>query len=437
MSKTFPAFFSSAFEDNRKPYDYQQRLANEPCISRLISVPTGLGKTAAVVLTWLWNRQNKVAFASVETISSSWPRRLVYCLPMRTLVEQTRDEARKWIAELVKAGMIKGEPPKVHILMGGEEANEWDLYPEEDAILIGTQDMLLSRALNRGYGMSRYRWPMHFGLLNNDCLWVLDETQLMGPALWTSAQLDWMRLDRFRSFKPCVTWWMSATLGTAFFDTLDRTNANTAHPTPLCLSPEEEANLPVLRAIRSVQRYVPPKGPTKAKSKDKPSPREQLEVFAATLATAINAEHQAGNLSLIVCNRVLHAQIIREVLARIVDSNIEVLLLTSRFRRQDRQDTLRKITDFEKLRKDGKPHPGLILVSTQVIEAGFDISSARLWTEACPWASFLQRLGRLNRDAKLNAASPKATVFEVPAQKGDVAPYEPADVKLGIQLVDS
>ena len=39
----------------------------------------------------------------------------------------------------------------------------------------------LSRALNRGYGMSRYRWPMHFGLLNNDCLWVLDETQLMGP----------------------------------------------------------------------------------------------------------------------------------------------------------------------------------------------------------------------------------------------------------------
>ena len=40
--------------------------------------------------------------------------------------------------------------------------------------------MLLSRALNRGYGMSRYRWPMHFGLLNNDCLWVMDEVQLMG-----------------------------------------------------------------------------------------------------------------------------------------------------------------------------------------------------------------------------------------------------------------
>jgi hypothetical protein len=48
--------------------------------------------------------------------------------------------------------------------------------------------MLLSRALNRGYGMSRYRWPMHFGLLNNDCLWVMDEVQLMGSGLTTSLQ---------------------------------------------------------------------------------------------------------------------------------------------------------------------------------------------------------------------------------------------------------
>jgi len=56
--------------------------------------------------------------------------------------------------------------------MGGEQTEDWDLQPESDAILVGTQDMLLSRLLNRGYGMSRYRWPMQFGLLGNDCLWV-------------------------------------------------------------------------------------------------------------------------------------------------------------------------------------------------------------------------------------------------------------------------
>jgi len=43
-------------------------------------------------------------------------------------------------------------------------------------------DALCAAAINRGYGMSRYRWPMHFGSLNNDCLWVMDETQLMGVA---------------------------------------------------------------------------------------------------------------------------------------------------------------------------------------------------------------------------------------------------------------
>ena len=59
--------------------------------------------------------------------------------------------------------------------MGGEDAGDWDVQPERDAVLVGTQDMLLSRLLNRGYGMSRYRWPMHLGLLGNDCLWVMDE----------------------------------------------------------------------------------------------------------------------------------------------------------------------------------------------------------------------------------------------------------------------
>jgi CRISPR-associated endonuclease/helicase Cas3 len=37
----------------------------------------------------------------------------------------------------------------VHVLVGGGEADDWEPYPEREAILIGTQDMLLSRALNR------------------------------------------------------------------------------------------------------------------------------------------------------------------------------------------------------------------------------------------------------------------------------------------------
>ncbi len=79
--------------------------------------------------------------------------------------------------------------------MGGVDTEEWHLAPEEPAILIGTQDMLLSRALNRGYAASRFHWPIDFGLLNNDCLWVFDEPQLMANGLSTSAQLAGLRID--------------------------------------------------------------------------------------------------------------------------------------------------------------------------------------------------------------------------------------------------
>lgn len=76
----FDAFFQEA--TGKTPYAYQTSLAKAPVESRLINVPTGCGKTAAVILAWLWQRKEN---------PDRTPRRLVYCLPMRTLVEQTRD----------------------------------------------------------------------------------------------------------------------------------------------------------------------------------------------------------------------------------------------------------------------------------------------------------------------------------------------------------
>ena len=53
----FKLFFEGA--TGNAPYDYQARLASGDdgvrCKSQLISIPTGLGKTAAVVLARLWN----------------------------------------------------------------------------------------------------------------------------------------------------------------------------------------------------------------------------------------------------------------------------------------------------------------------------------------------------------------------------------------------
>lgn len=46
MSASFLDFFKAA-TGKSEPYVYQESLASLPCKSRLISVPTGLGKTAA------------------------------------------------------------------------------------------------------------------------------------------------------------------------------------------------------------------------------------------------------------------------------------------------------------------------------------------------------------------------------------------------------
>jgi CRISPR-associated endonuclease/helicase Cas3 len=84
---TFEQFFEAATDHT--PYDYQRRLAGggagRACESQLINVPTGLGKTAAVVLAWLWNRLAPSINPQPSTLNQWRPRRLVYCLPMRTL----------------------------------------------------------------------------------------------------------------------------------------------------------------------------------------------------------------------------------------------------------------------------------------------------------------------------------------------------------------
>jgi CRISPR-associated endonuclease/helicase Cas3 len=438
-SMKFDDFFELVTGCDQGPFDYQRRLAGgdfgTPCQSQLINIPTGLGKTAAVVLAWLWNR--------VELKKENWPRRVVYCLPMRTLVEQTRNNVRSW---LEKSGDLEWNKTDshngkvgLHILMGGEERekNPWDIYPEESAILIGTQDMLLSRALNRGYGMSRYRWPMHFGLLNNDCLWVMDETQLMGPGLWTSGQLDWMRHHRFSVIKPCVTWWMSATNSPAFLDTPDRRNEKIVLPPVIEVGNDKKA-LSRLNPSRPLSFWEDAAPESKSKKKG-----VRAVDFNAALASAIRSEHTPGTLSLIVCNSVRAAQELYRTLG-----GDDAILLTSRFRRRDRKANIERLLAFEEQRKAaGKVSgddtllgsSGLICVSTQVVEAGVDISARSLWTEAAPWPSMLQRLGRLNRDGRADGKA-KAFVFVWPGKgkkgKGQSSgPYEANDIEASLKLL--
>ena len=96
--------------------------------------------------------------------------------------------------------------------------------------------MLLSRALMRGYDMSRYQWPVYFAWLHNEALWVFDEVQLMGPGLKTSAQLGAFRQNIGLSLRS-RSLWVSTTLKRDWLRTVDFDLALTI---PLALSEEEK-----------------------------------------------------------------------------------------------------------------------------------------------------------------------------------------------------
>jgi CRISPR-associated endonuclease/helicase Cas3 len=368
-----------------EPYEYQRELATRETPPEVIEVPTGAGKTFAALIPWLADPAS--------------PRRLVYALPMRSLVEQTASVVRDALARLGETERIP-----VHVLMGGVEPADWRRAPDQRMILVGTIDMLLSRALNRGYGESRFMWPVSFGLLNSDCRWVFDEVQLMGPARTTSAQLAGLR-RALGTALACETLWMSATVDIETLETVDHrlrgdvvrlTDADRAG----ALATRLNATKTVVRADLNGAK--------------------QAELGKRIASLALD-HHVPGRRTLVVVNRVETAQDVHAALSKRRGADAPALALVhSRFRPPERAARM-----AEALAEPGPS--GTIVVATQVVEAGIDMSSACLITETAPFSSMVQRLGRCNRAGELD----DATVVWLDRGSLDpkaAAPYDPADL---------
>jgi len=329
---------------------------------------------------------------------------------MRVLVEQTDQEIRRTLQamNLLWEGGDHNGKVGVHCLMGGFNSGEWHLYPEHPAVLIGTQDMLLSRAMNRGYASPRARWPMEFGLLNYDCLWVMDEVQLMDVGLATSAQLQAFRCDDAaigRSLRPCNTWWMSATLQHEW----------------LKKSPDTTAMAHKLAPIK-----IPASGRTGHLWDDVRKHCHMQKIKNANeLTRLISVEHQNAGFgesgpTLAVVNTVERALKTYETLCKdktLKSEGTDVRLVHSRFRPAERSSWR---TEFLN-RQACTPGTNRIIVATQVVEAGVDISAAVLITELAPWANLVQRFGRSARwggDASVIVADPS------PKDDKEAVPYK-------------
>ena len=309
---------------------------------------------------------------------------------MRVLVEQTHEGIATWLNQLGLENEVN-----LHVLMGGEDRRDsgWRLTPERDAIIVGTIDMVISRALNRGYGESRWSWPIDFGLFNNGCHFIFDEVQLMGPALPTSRQLSGLR-RALGTAAPCSSTWMSATVDPDALRTVD--------------APDLGAEIGLGESDRT--------GPL-ALRLNAPKRIEQVtlqnEQYAVSVATEISQRHRPGTLTIALFNTVERAV---EVHHRLLASQVEAVLVHSRFRPGDRAARVQAAI------ANDIPAAGRVVVSTQVLEAGVDISATTLFTEAAPWSSIVQRTGRCNRDG---LAEDAIVLWARPPRS---APYEETDI---------
>ena len=388
----FPSLFRAAFSGLEEPFSWQIKLANGPW-PEVVIAPTGSGKTAGVTLGWMYHRL-------VRPLQT--PRRLIWCLPMRALVDQTAKAIDSWVRALnqvliVPKGLLP-TPEDIYVLKGGKKSSNWLYTPEHAAIIVGTQDMLLSRALMRGYASSPMLWPMQFGLLHQDAQWVFDEVQLMGAGRTTSAQLEAFRrkdLDTNDTtvplFLPTHSMWVSATLEPKWLVTVDFQTPSKV----MRVNPTEEQDT----RIRDLARA--PKHLCRSSVIPESSITKHEKVYIDHLASAVLKAHRIHHMTLVIVNQVGRAQklyqSVRKALSK-KNSGPKIVLLHSRFRSKDREREMRKIPS-------NHHSSDVLVIATQAIEAGVDISAAVMFTELAPWASMVQRFGRANRRAEVDGGA--------------------------------
>jgi CRISPR-associated endonuclease/helicase Cas3 len=375
LSHGYEDFFELANGFQPYPYQYLFHQRDRSQMIHTLIAPTGLGKTECFTVDWLWGICHDRA---------STPSRLVISLPMRTLTHQTFDRVSKILKKLDLDGAVS-----CHKLVGGTGEvmdRSWCNHVDRPSIIIGTQDQILSRQLFKGYATSRWEWPIHAALLNNDVRIVVDETQLQGVGYQTSILLQKFatKSGHFgrRELVLC-----SATLD----------------PTLL-----EEHDLDYQSiALGDGDRAA---GSAAAQKINFPKRLHRLNIpnqgYVELVAQTIVSEHIPDTLSLCIVNKVDDAI---QLMARLAGSGISIKLLHSRFRGYERDQLSNGLASFRG-----------IVISTQVIEAGIDLDARKLFTMPCPWASFVQRCGRAGR----NGTYDECDVYLLDVQGLDPLPYE-------------
>jgi len=360
------------------PYTFQMEISEKILNDKniIMQAPTGAGKTWASIMPFLiaW-KENKL-----------FPRKLIYSLPLRTLANSLYKEVKDKVEKFDK---------NINVRLQTGEVSEDQLF--EGDIIFTTIDQSLSSLLSIPLSLSINQGNINAGAILSSYL-IFDEFHLLDSdkALGTMFHL----LKKFKSFTPFVL--MSATLSNELLNDFKKE-----------LSCESvEVNVKQLQEIKSQNN------------------KERLIHTADSTLQAEDIIKSHKNRSIVICNTVDKC---RSIFKDLNDNkyrlpeNCKIICLHSQFFQNDRKHKEEKLKEY--FRRSSQDNA--ILISTQVIEVGIDISCEVMHTEISPINSFLQRVGRCAR-----YEGEKGVVFVYDIDKANLEgeeknkPYLPYDEKL-------
>lgn len=367
------------------PFKYQQEVAEAILNGKnvILQAPTGAGKTLASIMPFIIANEEEHNF----------PKKLIYSTPRRTLVNSLFND----ISEEINKGKFKN---KYNVTIQTGESKE-DRYFNGD-IVFTTFDQSLSSVLSMPISLSNRLANINVAAVLSSYL-IFDEFHLFD--LEGSYTTTVLLLEKLKEIVPfCI---MTATLSNK------RTNDLADKLDAKVIRADQKEYLDDIVTQKGKERriYV----------KNKPINAE--EIFNLHKKIKGNSKK-----SIVMCNRVDNSQKIYSELKSIIkkeEFNIDIILIHSRFLDKDRSVKEERIKDLFK--KDNNSS-NVILISTQVIEVGIDITSDIMHTEISSIDSFLQRIGRCAR-----YQNEKGKVFIYDVLNEGYKKYLPYDEKIALK----
>jgi len=352
-----------------KPYEFQTSVISSILSGKnvILQAPTGSGKTLSAIMPYIIAMEKGINF----------PRRLIYSVPLRSLANEFVGDIRKDIRNFRKKD---GKSFDVTIQTGERPDDE---HFDNGDIVITTYDQSLSSILCIPVGLSRRQANVNAGAIASSYL-VFDEIHLyeMERALATMITiLRWLgKYSRFLL--------MTATLT----DSLKKDIKSFVGGDIEIIEVSEDE-------IKSIQSQ-----------RDK---NRIIKVESSSLTSEIVINCHKGGRTIVVCNTVKKSQELYKGVKDLLPKK-EVILLHSRFLSKDREEKEKRIDKL--FGKDSrKEKMEAILIATQVVEVGLDISCDTMLIEVAEVPSVIQRMGRC---ARFEGEDGEVFVYDVDKEDG-------------------